>query len=62
MTGVEPARKRWKRLMLPLHHIRVLGLVTGVEPATYRLQGDRSAKLSYTSIWVTGVRIALTDV
>ncbi len=29
--------------MLPLHHVHILGLVTGLEPATHRLQGDRSA-------------------
>ncbi|MEH1952784.1 MAG: hypothetical protein V7K64_31180 [Nostoc sp.] len=28
------ARRRWKRLMLPLHHTRIK-LVTGIEPATY---------------------------
>jgi hypothetical protein len=36
--------------MLPLHYNRILGLETGVEPATSRLQGDRSANLSYTSM------------
>ena len=34
MARFELARRRWKRLMLPLHHIRIK-LVTGIEPATY---------------------------
>ncbi len=33
-VGFEPTPGGWKPRMLPLHHVHILELVTGFEPAT----------------------------
>jgi hypothetical protein len=38
MTRLELVSAGWKPEMLPLHHIRILGLETGFEPAISCLQ------------------------
>lgn len=46
MTGPEPARRRWKRLMLPSHHIRILVTGAGVAPADVGLMRPPSHSCS----------------
>jgi hypothetical protein len=53
MAGIEPALPRYQRGVLPdALHRRILGLMTGFEPATSALRVRRSANLSYTSMAV----------
>ena len=52
--GIEPMSGAYQAPVLPVTPRLHLGLVTGVEPATHRLQGDCSAVEPHQHDWSRG--------
>lgn len=59
IVGVEPTRRDSKSPMLPLHHISIFAVTTGLEPATSCVTGKHSNQLNYATLLLIFLKLSM---